>query len=50
MLTVGTVSDFTGLIIPPNAEKFTADYACRKECTNVMKIIKISPDLAEIKN
>ena len=38
IVTLGANSDWAGLLVPPLADKFDAEYACRKDCLNVLYI------------
>lgn len=40
VLTVGSTSDWSGIILPPQAQSFTTNYGCRSDCTNVKPNLK----------
>ena len=35
IVTFGATTHWTGLMVPPLAKSFSAEYACRKGCINV---------------
>ena len=38
ILTVGALSSWNGILVPPYVDRFPIDYYCKKEALNVLKI------------